>query len=83
MGKKKENKQKATVVEDGLCHPNGCPFFSLEPEILEDKVIDGVRQRKVQRLCLYDLSKFKTGPIVKQCPAYQERRRREKQNGKS
>lgn len=82
MGKKKESKQGTTAVEDGLCHPDGCPFFSLEPEILEDEIVDGVRQRKVKRLCLYDLSEFKSG-WKKQCPKYQAKRRREKENGKS
>ena len=83
MGQKKESKQETTIVEDGLCHPNGCPFFSLEPEILEDRIVDGVRQRKVKRLCLCDHSKFKPGPIVRQCPKYQEKKRREKESGKA
>lgn len=38
------------------CDPRGCAFFSVEPEVFEDKIIDGVRQRKVKRSCLYDLS---------------------------
>lgn len=77
MGKKKESKQEATIVEDGLCHPDGCPFFSLEPEILEDRIVDGVRQRKVKRLCLYDLSAINSWK--KMCPRWLEKKRREKE----
>lgn len=74
-----KNKDSDIKNDDGLCHPDGCPFFSLEPEIFEDKIIDGVRQRKVRRICLYDLSVINSWR--KQCPRYCEARRRKKNHG--
>lgn len=63
-------KKKKTAVEEkkeiNTCQPNGCPFFSMDPEIFEDKIIDGVRQRKVRRVCLYDLSAINSWAKI--CP---------------
>lgn len=44
-----------------------CVYFMMEPEkIYEDKIIEGVRQRKVLRRCLFDLSKINSW--AKHCP---------------
>lgn len=76
MGRKKQNKQMWPELPntDGLCHPNGCIFFSFEPEVLKDEIKDGVRQRKIKRrLCLFDMSVIDTWN--KACPYYECRRR--------
>lgn len=60
--KKKASKEKQTVK----CNPN-CIFFPIEPsKIMSDEIIDGVRQRKVVRKCLYDNTVIKDWE--KDCP---------------
>ena len=63
---KKRKTAEEEKKETNTCQPNSCPFFSLGPEIFEDKIIDGVRQRKVRRVCLYDLSVINTWAKI--CP---------------
>lgn len=59
MGKKKKD-----------CPPtcdHRCIYFSTDPEeILEEKIVNGVKQRTVVRRCLYDLSRINTWSKV--CP---------------
>lgn len=59
MGKKKKG-----------CPPtcdHRCIYFSTDPEeILEEKIVNGVKQRTVVRRCLYDLSRINTWS--KTCP---------------
>lgn len=63
MSKKKKKKKTCKLP---------CIFFQENPEIISEKIEDGIKQRKVKRHCLYDNSLIdnwdKICPRGQNCP---------------